>query len=218
MTTLVLVRHATTAATGKKLGGRTHAALDDGGRAQARAAAERLAALPVRAVYASPLPRTLETAEALAQPHRLDVHEVDGLVEVEYGRWTDRPLGPLRNTKLWPVIQARPSLVRFPEGETIRGMQQRAADALEELVQRHRRDVIVAVSHADVIKAAVAFYLGLPLDLFQRLAVAPASATVLQLAPGAQPTLLRLNDDGPLRGEQFRRPRRARKRTGAARA
>lgn len=198
MTTLVLVRHATTASTGKRLGGRTDTPLDGGGRAQAEAAAERLAGVRLRAVYASPLPRTRETAEIVAGSHKLAVRTVDGLLEVEYGRWTDRPLKPLTRTKLWPVIQARPSLVTFPDGETIRGAQLRAVDAVEAIVARHRRDAVAVVTHADVIKAVVAFYLGQPLDLFQRLVVNPASVSVLALSPGGQPALLRFNDDGPL--------------------
>lgn len=215
MTTLLLVRHATTAATGKRLGGRTEASLDDTGRTQAEAAAERLADLPLKAVYASPLARTRETAELVAKPHGLEIVAEEGLLEVEYGRWTDRPLKQVARTKLWPVIQARPSLVRFPEGETIRGAQHRAVDAVEGLVSRHRRDVVAAVTHADVIKTLVAFYIGLPLDLFQRLHVGPASVTILQLSPGGQPTLLRFNDDGPLDAERFRARRPPRK--GAAR-
>lgn len=215
MTTVLFIRHATTAATGKRLGGRTETSLDEAGRAQASATAERLADLPVKAVYASPLARTRETAEIIAEPRGLTVTPHEGLLEVEYGRWTDRPLKQVARTKLWPVILSRPSLVRFPEGETIRAAQMRAVEAIEDLVSRHRRDVVAAVSHADVIKAVVAFYVGQPLDLFQRLHVAPASVTVLELAPGGQPMLLRFNDDGPLTGERFRRPRPAKK--GAAR-
>jgi len=206
MTTLLLIRHATTAATGQRLGGRTQASLDEGGRGQAEAAAARLADVPLRAVYASPLARTMETAAAVAAPHRLKVRPVEGLLEVEYGRWTDRPLRPLFKHKLWPVIQARPSLVRFPGGETIRQAQLRAVDAVEEVVARHRTDVVAAVTHADVIKAVVAFYLGQPLDLFQRLVVSPASVTVLLLGDGTQPALVRFNDDGPLTADRFARP------------
>lgn len=217
MTTLVLVRHATTAATGKRLGGRTDAPLDEAGRGQARAVAERLAGLRLQAVYASPLPRTRETAEIVAAPHRLDVRLDDGLVEIEYGRWTDRPLKPLTRTKLWPVIQARPSLVAFPDGETIRAAQLRAIDAVEAIVARHGRGTVAAVSHADVIKAVVAFYLGQPLDLFQRLHVSPASATVLALTTGGQPTLLRFNDDGPLRAPTAHRSARPARRKRTAR-
>lgn len=199
MTTLLLVRHGTTAATGSRLGGRTQAPLDEDGRAQARAAGERIAELRPRAVYASPLPRTHETASIVAEVLGRSVTRLDGLLEVEYGTWTDRPLKGLYRNKLWPIIQARPSLVRFPEGESIRGAQLRAVDAVEYIVDRHKRQTVVAVSHADVIKAVVAFYLGMHLDSFQRLAVSPGSVTALQLRPGQRPALLRFNDDGPMR-------------------
>jgi probable phosphomutase (TIGR03848 family) len=211
MTTLVLVRHATTASTGKRLGGRTEAPLDDAGRQQAEAAAQRLAPVNLKAVYASPLPRTWETAQIVAAPHNLEVQSDEGLLEVEYGDWTDRPLQPLTRTKKWPVIQSRPSLVTFPNGESIREAQVRAVGAVEGIVARHARATVAVVSHADVIKALVSFYLGQPLDLFQRLHVSPASVTVLQLsAAGGQPVLVRFNDDGPLSAP----PARPRARTG----
>jgi broad specificity phosphatase PhoE len=109
--------------------------------------------------------------------------------------------GGAARTKLWPIIQSRPSLVGFPEGETIRAMQGRAVEAVEQLAARHRRQVVAAVSHGDVIKAIIGFYVGQPLDLFQRLHVAPASVSALRLGDGP-PVLLRLGDDGPLRLER----------------
>lgn len=207
MTVLLLIRHGVTAATGRRLGGRTQAELSDAGREQARSAGERIAALPVRAVYASPLARTWQTAEIVGDAVGRQPVACDGLLEVDYGRWTDRPLKSVARTRMWPVIQSRPSLAAFPEGETIRGAQLRAADAVEQLVTRHRRGVIAAISHADVIKVLVAFYLALPLDGFQRLHVDPGSVTALALPGGGRPTLLRLNDDGPLRAENFAAPR-----------
>lgn len=210
MTTLVLVRHGTTAATGVRLGGRTEAGLDERGVAQAKAAGERIADLPVKAVYASPLPRTWQTAEHVAAPFGLDVRAADGLLEVDYGRWTDRTLAQVARTKQWPVVQATPSLMAFPDGETIRDAQARAVTAVEGIVARHRRSVVVAVSHADVIKALVAFYVGQPLDMFQRLHVNPGSVTMLELSPGGRPTLLRFNDDGALDGSAYRQRRRTR--------
>lgn len=217
MTALLLIRHGMTAATGQRLGGRTQAELSDAGRAQARAVGERVAALPVRAVYTSPLARTWQTAELIGEAVGKDPVACEGLLEVDYGRWTDRSLRSVARTKMWPVIQARPSLASFPDGETIRHAQLRAADAVEELVARHRRGVIVAVSHADVIKALVAFYLALPLDAFQRLHVTPGSVSVLSLSPGGRPVLVRFNDDGPLRAEDFRPPpRRTTKSKGKA--
>ncbi len=105
--------------------------------------------------------------------------------------------------------------MRFPEGETIRAAQLRAVEAVEHLVARHPRRLVAAVTHADVIKTVVAFYVGQPLDLFQRLHVSPASVTILQLSPGGSPALLRFNDDGPLTADRFRQPRSTTK--GAAR-
>jgi probable phosphomutase (TIGR03848 family) len=203
MAMVLFIRHATTAATGKRLAGRTDAPLDEAGRAQAAATAARLADLPITAVYASPLPRTRQTAEIVAAPHRLKVRPCEGVIEVEYGRWTDRPLKPLTRHKLWPVIQTRPSLVRFPGGETLREAQLRAVNAVEEISARHRTALVAVVSHADIIKAVVAFYIGMPLDVFQRLHVGPASVSVLSISDGSRPVLLRFNDEGSLRREAF---------------
>lgn len=195
--TLVLVRHATTAATGKRLGGWTPGVhLDEPGLAQAQATAERLEEVAIAAVYASPLERTQETAKEIARPHGLRVRTRRGLGEVDYGEWTDTPLGQLRRRKLWPVIQATPSRVTFPGGESIRAAQARAVDATEELASEHAGETVVCVSHADVIKAVVAYHLGMPLDTFQRLVIAPASITVLRLGAGQAPVLLTINDTG----------------------
>lgn len=197
MATIVLVRHATTAATGKRLGGWTPGVhLDDAGRDQAEATAERLAGLPVAAVYASPLERTQETARIVAKPHGVRVRTRRELGEVDYGDWTDEPLGKLRRRKDWTVVQATPSRMTFPGGESIRAAQARAVTATEELAAAHGDDAIVCVSHADVIKAVVAHHLAMPLDAFQRLVIAPASVTVLHLPARGHPLLLACNDTG----------------------
>ncbi len=199
MATIALVRHATTAATGSRLGGWTPGVhLDEGGRAQAEAAAERLAGLPVVAVYASPLERTQQTAAAIAAEHALPVRTLPGVGEVDYGTWTDRPLDELRREPLWPVIQATPSRVTFPGGGSIRGAQARAVDAIEQVATEHRGQLVVVVSHADVIKAVVAAFVGLGLDSFQRLVVSPASVSLLALPDAGTPLLLRFNDTGPI--------------------
>lgn len=200
MTILILVRHAVTEATGDRLGGWTpDVHLSAEGEEQAEATAERLGDAPVAAVYSSPLDRTRETAEIIAavlgEPVRID----EGLGEVDYGDWTDEPLDDLRERDLWPAIQHTPSRVAFPGGETIRGAQSRVVDALEALVAEHPDEVVVAVSHADIIKAATAHLVGMPLDTFQRLVVSPASVTVLALDGAGPPRLLRFNDTGPIR-------------------
>jgi probable phosphomutase (TIGR03848 family) len=201
VTMVVLVRHATTAATGKRLGGWTPGVhLDDGGREQAAAAAERLGPLPLTEVYTSPLERTRETAAALARPHGLKPRVRKAIGEVDYGDWTDQPLGTLRRRKLWPVIQSTPSRVTFPNGESIRAAQARAVDAVETMAADHAGEVVAAVSHADVIKAVLAHYLGMHLDSFQRLVISPASASVLHLPPQGPPAVLVCNHHGPLPG------------------
>ena len=199
MAVVLLIRHATTAATGSRLGGWTPGVhLDDAGRAQAEATAQRLAEAPLTAVYASPLERTQETARIVAKPHGLKVRTRKGVGEVDYGDWTNQPLKQLRRRKLWKVVQQTPSRMTFPGGGSIRGAQARAVDTIEALVADHGDDVFAVVSHADVIKAVVAHYVGMPLDTFQRIVISPASVTVLALADGAPPMLLRCNDTGPI--------------------
>ncbi len=198
MATLVLVRHATTASTGKRLGGWTPGVhLDAAGVGQAEATAQRLADQPIAAVYSSPLERTQETAKHVARLHGLRVRTRRGLGEVDYGDWTDKPLGQLRRRKAWTTVQATPSRMTFPGGESIRAAQARAVETTETLAAEHGDERIVCVSHADVIKAVVAHHLAMPLDAFQRLMIAPASVTVLHLPAEGHPVLLGCNDTGP---------------------
>ena len=182
MTTFLLVRHGVTAHTGHKLSGRMpDIHLTDEGCAQADAAADSLARFPIKAVYSSPIDRTMQTARPIAARHGLRVQVRRGLTELEFGRWTDKSFKTLRRTKLWPVIQRWPSGARFPEGESFLEVQQRAVREIENLREKHPRDVICCVSHADVIKLAVAHYLGMHLDMFQRIDVAPASVTAIAI-------------------------------------
>lgn len=198
-TRLVLIRHAVTAETGSVLSGRTPGIdLSEEGRAQAKEVGERLAGLPVAAVYASPIERTFQTAEAIAEPHDLDVRLLEGVVEADYGDWTGGKLVDLAKTDLWRTVQRAPSRATFPSGESIRAMQARAVDALDRVVDGHAGDLVVVVSHSDVIKAAAAHYLGTPLDLFQRLVVSPASVTSFAFVDGHAPVALSLNDAGSL--------------------
>ncbi len=195
-TRIVLVRHAVTPETGSKLSGRAPGIdLSDVGRSQAEQAGERLAAVPVAAVYASPIERTTQTAELIAQHHGLPVQPLPGVIEADYGEWTGEKLVDLMKLDLWKTVQAAPSRVRFPDGEAMVAMQTRMVEAIEALAVDHAGETVVVVSHADPIKAAVAHFTGLPLDLFQRIAVSPASVTVLELGRfGA--TLVKSNDTG----------------------
>jgi probable phosphomutase (TIGR03848 family) len=193
-TILLLVRHALNDWVGDKLAGWTpDVHLNDRGKAQAEALCQRLADEPIAAVYSSPLDRATETANILAAPHQLEVCVRAGLGEVRYGEWTGQSIKELAKDKAWQVVQFYPSGARFPGGEAIREMQARAVAELDELVVKHPAKTILAVSHADVIKAVLAHYAGLHLDLFQRLVVSPASLSTVAFTP-LGPRLVCLND------------------------
>jgi probable phosphomutase (TIGR03848 family) len=195
---LVLARHAVTAQTGPLLSGRQSGIdLSDEGRRQADSLAERLAGLPVAAVYASPIERTTQTAAAVAARHRLDVRALDGVLEADYGEWTGQKLAELAKTDLWKVVQRAPSRASFPGGESLAAMQARMVATLDGVVAAHPGELVVVVSHADPIKAAVAHYTGVHLDLFQRIMIAPASVTAFVFSEHGV-ALLKCNDTGTL--------------------
>lgn len=203
-TTLLLVRHAVTEETGPVLSGRKPGIdLSEKGRGQAVNAADRLAPIPLAAVYSSPIERTLQTAGEIASRHGLEVKVIEGMIEADYGEWTGQKLEDLAKTDLWKVVQVAPSTARFPGGESIREMQSRAVDALEQVVAAHPGEIVAVVSHSDVIKAAVAHFTGIHLDLFQRIWVSPASVTALSFGPFGG-SLVKLNDTGSL--EELRPP------------
>jgi probable phosphoglycerate mutase len=95
-------------------------------------------------------------------------------------------------------VQFFPSRVRFPRGESLREAQFRAVQALEDIAARHEKEMVVVVSHADIIRLLLAHYLGVHIDLFQRIVISPASASVLALSSEGMVHVLRVNDDGPL--------------------
>jgi probable phosphomutase (TIGR03848 family) len=182
MTQILLIRHARNDWVGKRLPGWTPGIhLSAEGRAEAAALAERLASTPLDAVYSSTLDRALETAAYIAGPRSLPVIEVADLVDVDTGDWTGRDLKEVSKEPSWWGVVFRPSLTRLPGGETLWEMQVRAVTALERIRAAHPDGAVAVVAHADVIKALVAHYLGLPLDLFQRIGVSTASVSVLHV-------------------------------------
>ena len=198
MTILLLIRHALTEFTGKRLSGSTPGIhLSTEGKAQAEHLAERVSTLPISALYASPLDRCMETALAIGARRALTVRALPELEEVGYGRWTGRPLAQLARTALWKKVQHSPSSVRFPGGETLSEVQRRAVTALDGIAERHPRATVAAVTHADVIRLTLAHYAGVHIDLFQRLIVSPASVSAVVLGDRI-PRILRINDTGTL--------------------
>jgi len=187
-----------TAQTGPLLSGRAPGIdLSEAGRAQAEALGARLAGLPVGAVYASPIERTTQTAAAIAQEHGLDVRPLEGVLEADYGEWTGRKIADLAKTDLWKVVQRTPSRASFPGGEALAAMQSRMVATLEQVVADHPGEIVVVVSHADPIKAAIAHFGGVHLDLFQRVVVSPASVTVFEFSEHGV-AMIKCNDTGTL--------------------
>src|SRR3954471_21679880 len=172
--TLVLyVRHGQTATTGTTLPGRAPGLhLSDAGREQAAGAAGRVAELSrVDAVYASPLERARETGAPIAAARQLKVTVDRGLLECDFGDWTGGELKKLMKLPEWRTVQGYPSGFRFPGGESFVEMQDRMVATVQRLAARHLGGVVVCVSHADPIKAAVAQAVGTHLDLFQRIVI-----------------------------------------------
>ena len=182
MARILLIRHAENAFTeaGRLAGWKPGVYLNKVGKKQASQLAEQLSGAHIKEVYSSPLARALQTATPIAETRKLRVRRCAGLGEVRYGDWEGKSVQSLRQRKLWRVIKHRPSAVTFPNGESIRDVQVRAVAAIEELVARHSNDCIAVVSHGDVIKMIITFYLGIALDLYQRINISTASISELE--------------------------------------
>jgi probable phosphomutase (TIGR03848 family) len=197
--TVLLLRHGrTTSNAAGTLAGRQPVELDDAGRAQAHAVGERLAVLPLAAVVTSPLIRCRQTV-ALALPAVTPAAD-ERLTECGYGEWTGRSLRELGKDPLWKVVQAHPSAVTFPGGESMAAMAARGVAAVRDwdatvTAERGPDALWLACSHGDVIKAVVADALGVHLDQFQRISADPGSLTVIRYTP-LRPFVLRVNDTG----------------------
>ena len=200
MPLLLLIRHGENDfVKSSKMAGRiTGIHLNEKGRKQAEALGEALKDFPITAIYSSPLERTMETAQPIAQARKLEVIPAPDLLEANLGKWEGRSWKVLRLTKAWKVVQNAPSRFRFPEGESFAEAQLRYANALERIAKKHHKpkDIVAAVFHADPIKLAVSYFLGLPLDHFQRLGCNTGSLTLLHLSEtGAN--LITLNQRPP---------------------
>jgi len=196
-TVVILVRHGHTPTTGKILPGRTKGLhLSDLGKDQAEKVASYLSSLnSVNAVYSSPMERTLETAKPIAKAFGKRVRTHQGLIEADFGKWTGRKLSELRKLNDWEKVQKNPSLFRFPGGESFMEMQSRMVSTVTNICENHRGEIVVAVSHADTIKAFLTAALGTPLDLFQRLHISPCSVSPVIF--GVQsPFVLAVNSTG----------------------
>jgi len=199
MSLLLLIRHGENDYTKThKLAGRLPKVhLNKHGQKQAQALADALTNVPIKAIYSSPLERTMETAKPIAKSLGLAIHKEKGLLETNVGDWQGRSLKRLYLYKHWKVVQRAPSRAQFPNGETFYECQNRIVSTIDGILARHKqKDIIACVFHADPIKLAVAHYIGLPLDQFQRLGCNTGSVSVLVIGEmGA--SLMKLNQRPP---------------------
>jgi probable phosphoglycerate mutase len=182
MTTFALVRHAPHDLVGHTLVGRAPGvSLSPDGRRQAEALAERFEMSSLQALYSSPLERARATAAPIADRLRLNVQIADELDEIDYGEWTSRRVADLHDREEWRRFNVFRNGNRVPGGETMIEVQGRMLRLPERLCAAHPEQTAALVSHGDVIKATFAHYLGVPLDLFQRIEISPASVSLLRI-------------------------------------
>ena len=199
MARLLLIRHAPTPETGKRLTGRLGGvSLGAKGEEVAQRTADRLASMMIDAIYTSPIERTAETAAIIAKPHGLHPVKETGVIEVDFGTWQGKTLTQMRRMKLFKQVVANPSQVTFPEGESFPEVQLRAVAACNRIAANTGRGTAAIVSHSDVIKTILAHYLGQPLDLFQRMVVAPASVSVVHVPTEGPPVVQTINTFGAI--------------------
>ncbi len=199
MPLLLLIRHGENeyVKTGKMAGRLPGVHLNERGRQQAADLANALSDVPLKAIYASLLERAVETAEPIAAGHKLEIQLRPELMDTNIGKWQGRTLKSLIKLKKWKLVQQAPSRFTFPEGESFLQNQMRIVSTLDEIAASHKpKDIVAVVFHADPIKLAVAHYLGMPLDYFQRLGCDTASVSVLYISEvGAH--LVKLNQRPP---------------------
>lgn len=209
MTTFALIRHASHGLVGHTIVGRAPGVgLSAEGLRQADALAELVEVGSVQALYSSPLERARATAAGLAARLHLEVQIAEELNEIDYGAWTSKTLADLHDLEGWRRFNIFRSGSRVPDGETMIEVQVRVLRLLERLCMAHPEETVALVSHGDVIKAALAHYLGVSLDLFQRIEISPASLSIVRVERYG-PQVLLINggvEDGLLQRPTDARP------------
>lgn len=179
------LRHGEHGLLGKVLAGRMPGVgMTERGRAEIASQAERLAREKIAAIYASPLQRTRETAEIVSAKLGLPVEFRDDLLELDFGEWTGATFDAIRADPRWQAWSTQRSLAAIPGGESMRAVQQRVVAAMIELNERHLHETIVLASHGDVIRCALLFALGMPLDFYNRIEVAQGSVSTVRIDTG----------------------------------
>ena len=168
--------------------------LNDHGREQSRGIINLLDELRIRAIYSSPLERALETAQPLAEKHRLPILISQDLVEVDYGDWQGRTYKSLKRLPLWKKVLSKPENSGFPNGETFKAVQQRACNEIIRISSSYdKKGVVACFTHGDIIRLALTFFLNMPMIGFHRFVINTGSITVLFFDKDNCPILIHTN-------------------------
>lgn len=182
MIKILLIRHALTDIAGVVLSGRTPGvSLNDEGRKQAQLLAGRLADIPLKAIYSSPLERAIETAVPLTKMFDLSCIVFPDFVEIDFGEWTNHSIDELREDFEFRNFNTFRSSTRIPGGELVTEVQTRVVSGIQKLKDRHHNQTVAVISHADVIRTTLAYYTGVHPDMMNRLVISPASVSILEL-------------------------------------
>lgn len=183
MTKFLLIRHALTDSVGKRLSGRFPGVfLNAEGREQSIRLVKRFEATKIHALYCSPLERAVETCRPIAEARNLSWSVSDHFIELDFGRWTNSLVEELRNDPEFILFNNFRSRATIPEGENMPEAQLRIISGLLKLGREHMNETVAVVSHADMIKSALAFFAGIHLDMMYRLEISPASVSILELS------------------------------------
>jgi probable phosphomutase (TIGR03848 family) len=198
MTEFLLIRHATTDAADRFYAGRmAGVGLNERGRRDAAALARRLENVTIDAIYSSPIDRCFETAEMIAELQDVEVSVDEAFTEIDTGEWTGRTFDELRRDETFGRFNTFRSGTRPPGGEVTVEIQARMVAGILRLAERHPHQTVAVVGHADPIQSLLTYFLGMPVDLGYRLAIDPASVSVLEMSEtGARVTAV--NHKGPL--------------------
>ena len=197
MATFLLIRHADNDFVGSgKIAGRAPGVhLNSKGRGQAGRLAEQLAGAGIAVILSSPLERALETAAPLARRIGVEIEVSEAFSEIDCGEWTGRQFDDLRGNPRWRAYDSFRSGTRIPGGELAVEVQLRTVTEMERLRGLHPERVIAVFSHGDPIKSALAYYAGVPIDLYKRFEISTASVTTIELNAWG-PRILGVNAGG----------------------
>ena len=185
MTTFLLLRHAHSVANnaGILAGQLEGIGLSKDGTAQVKKLTPSFENIKIDRIISSPMQRCLETVEVIARSKKKRIFIDKRLIEMNYGSWSGKKLSKLSRMKDWKVIQTKASAFRFPQGESFKELERRIESLLKDLSRKYPKEIILLITHGDVIKIAASLTVGCGLDNFQKFAVDPCSLTTLSWGP-----------------------------------